>query len=53
MCKYTKGKVYLPKEEFFRVLFGGFRGIVSRHSGAKRPLYSPTGYFSKVPAGRK
>lgn len=46
MCTLTAGKVYLPENEWLRVVLGGFRGILSRHSGAKRLLYSPGGYFT-------
>ena len=46
MCTLTAGKAELPEDEWIRVVLGGFRGILSRHSGAKRLLYSPGGYFT-------
>jgi len=45
MCTLTAGKAELPEDEWIRVVLGGFRGILSRHTGAKRRFYSPKGYF--------
>jgi len=48
VCAFTRGKVYLPHKEFFRVLMGGFRGIKSNH--IRRKISFIARYYTYRPA---